>query len=148
MDRLHEAGAAEVVPEAFESSLMLASHALLLSGVPISKVIRRVRSVRESRYGMLRGFFHGSTDEPEDLAERSHVRLHSVLLESGAAAIGVTLGELALAGPGLEVVTVRRAGKANLAVEPTLSLQSGDVVVLKGLPETIARAESRMLQGR
>ena len=148
MDRLHEAGAAEVVPEAFESSLMLASHALLLSGVPISKVVRRVRSVRESRYGMLRGFFHGSSDEPEDLAERSHVRLHSVLLESGAAAIGMTLGELALAAVGLEVVTIRRAGKANLAVEPTLSLQSGDVVVLKGTPETIARAESRMLQGR
>ncbi len=35
LERLQEAGAAEVVPEAVESSLMLASHALALLGVPL-----------------------------------------------------------------------------------------------------------------
>ena len=147
MDRLHAAGAAEVVPEAFESSLMLASHALLLSGVPISRVIRRVGTVRDSRYGLLRGFFHGSSDEAEDLTERHHVRLHSVILEPGAAAIGKTLGALDLGDLGLEVVTVRRPGKASLAITQGLRLQSGDVIVLKGAPEPIALGELRILQG-
>src|SRR5476649_1333995 len=62
MDRLQQAGAAEVVPEALESSLILASHALLLCGVPLARVMQRVRTVRESRYGLLRGFFHGASD--------------------------------------------------------------------------------------
>jgi len=147
MDRLHAAGAAVVVPEAFESSLMLASHALLLSGVPISRVVRRVGSVRDSRYGMLRGFFHGASDEAEDLSERQHVRLHSVTLEPGATAIGKTLGEVALDALGSEVVTVRRPGQASPKPGPELQLQSGDVLVLRGTPEQVALGETRLLQG-
>ena len=147
MDRLHAAGAAAVVPEAFESSLMLASHALLLSGVPISRVVRRVATVRDSRYGMLRGFFHGSSDESEDLSERQHVRLHSVTLEPGAAAIGKTLGEITLDALGSEVVTVRRPGQASPPPGPELQLQSGDVLVLRGTPEQVALGETRLLQG-
>ena len=40
LERLQAAGAAEVVPEAIEGSLMLASHALALVGVPMRRVIR------------------------------------------------------------------------------------------------------------
>ncbi len=147
MDKLHAAGAAEVVPEALESSLMLASHALLLTGVPISRVVRRVGAVRDSRYRMLRGFFHGSSDEPEDFTDRQHVRLHSVILESGAAAIGTTLGAAALDNLGLEVVTVRRPGQANPPMDSSLELLAGDVIVLKGTPEPIALGETRLLRG-
>ena len=42
MERLRAAGATEVVPEAIEGSLMLASHALALVGVPMRRVIRVV----------------------------------------------------------------------------------------------------------
>jgi len=40
LERLREAGAAEVVPEAVEGSLMLAAQALALVGVPMQRVIR------------------------------------------------------------------------------------------------------------
>src|SRR5205085_8398707 len=40
--RLTQAGATEVVPEAFESGVMLASHTLVVVGVPLSRVMRRV----------------------------------------------------------------------------------------------------------
>src|SRR5258706_15423017 len=66
MDRLIAGGASEVVPDTFESSLMLASHALVLLGVPLRRVVRRIREVREHRYSLMRGFFHGGTDETED----------------------------------------------------------------------------------
>ena len=147
MDRLHAAGAAEVVPEAFESSLMLASHALLLSGVPISRVVRRVGAVRDSHYGLLRGFFHGSSDEAEDLAERQHVRLHSVILEAGATAIGKTLEQVGILSNALEIVAVRRPGQTSPQVATDLVFQSGDVLVLKGTPEPIAEAERQLLGG-
>ena len=51
IDRLKEAGAAEVVPEIMEGSLMLASHALMLVGVPFNRVLRCIRETREQRYG-------------------------------------------------------------------------------------------------
>jgi CPA2 family monovalent cation:H+ antiporter-2 len=147
MDTLQRAGAAEVVPEALESSLMLASHALLLCGVPLARVVQQVRAVRESRYGLLRGFFHGASDAQEDLTERAHLRLHSVPLTAGAAAAGKTLSELDLAGLGVELAGLRRKGEPHLATAPDLALQAGDVLVLKGTPEPIALAEARLLGG-
>src|SRR5574343_343891 len=41
LEKLKAAGATEVVPEAIEGSLMLASHALALVGVPMRRVIRQ-----------------------------------------------------------------------------------------------------------
>ena len=147
MDRLQQAGAAEVVPEALESSLMLASHALLLCGVPLARVMQQVRAVRESRYGLLRGFFHGASDPQEDLTERPHLRLHSVPLTAGAAGVGKTLAALDLATLRVEVVGIRRKGAPHLAIAPALALRAGDVLVLKGTPEPIALAEARLLSG-
>src|SRR5438876_1665291 len=61
--RLTAAGASEVVPEAFESGVMLAAHTLVLVGVPLSRVMRRMSQVRGEQYQLLRGLFHGSGDE-------------------------------------------------------------------------------------
>ncbi len=63
LEKLREAGAAEVVPEAIEGSLMLASHALVLVGVPMRRVIQMARDARDARYGLLRGYFHGADDD-------------------------------------------------------------------------------------
>jgi CPA2 family monovalent cation:H+ antiporter-2 len=147
MDQLQKAGATEVVPEALESSLMLASHALLLCGVPMSRVLNQVRAVRESRYGLLRGFFHGASDPHEDLTERQHLRMHSVPLNAGASAVGKTLGALQLEALQVELIAIRRKGAPQLALTPELALLAGDVLVLKGTPEPIALAESRLLGG-
>jgi voltage-gated potassium channel Kch len=66
LDRLKAAGAAEVVPELMEGSLMLASHALVMLGVPLRRVVHRVQAAREARYASLRGWFHGASDAGED----------------------------------------------------------------------------------
>jgi CPA2 family monovalent cation:H+ antiporter-2 len=55
-----------VVPEAIEGSLMLASHALALVGVPMRRVIRVVQDQRDARYNLLRGYFHGADDDTVD----------------------------------------------------------------------------------
>ena len=78
IDALKQAGAAEVVPEIMEGSLMLASHALMLVGVPFNRVLRRIRETREQRYGLFRGFFRGVTDETGEERDRLQPRLHSV----------------------------------------------------------------------
>src|SRR5919201_3477557 len=97
---LTQAGATEVVPEAFESGVMLASHALVVVGVPLARVMRRVRNVRDQQYSLLRGLFPG-TSEPR--AEDEVSRLHAVTLEPGAHALGRTLAELDLAEFGVQL---------------------------------------------
>lgn len=147
MDRLIAAGASEVVPETFESSLMLASHALVLLGVPLRRVVRRIRDVREGRYSLMRGFFHGGTDEAEDFDEAQEPRLHSVTLAPGAVAVGRTLGELALEEIGVGVTALRRQDTRMISPDPQTALREGDVIVLRGTAEQLAVAEMRLLQG-
>ena len=77
IDRLMAAGATEVVPEVLEGSLMLATHSLLVLGIPLNRVLKRIRAIREERYSLFRGFFHGATDAA-DAAENLQPRLHTV----------------------------------------------------------------------
>ncbi len=143
-DRLSKAGAAEVVPESLEASLMLASHALVLVGIPINRVLKRVRQSRAERYRLLRGFFHGLSDRDED--EETQPRLHSIWLTPGAGAIGRTLTELDLEGIGCEVSAIRRRGIRAVEPAPETRLEIGDVVVVLGDPEAVSAAEERLLQ--
>jgi CPA2 family monovalent cation:H+ antiporter-2 len=52
-----------VVPETIEGSLMLATHALSLVGVPMKRVIRMVQEQRNKRYALLKDFDRGSEVE-------------------------------------------------------------------------------------
>ena len=145
LEKLQAAGAAEVVPEAIEGSLMLASHALALIGVPMRRVIRIVQDQRDARYNLLRGYFHGADDSTVD--EHEHERLASLTLPVGAVCVGKTVGHLALNGLGVRVVSLRRTGATALVLDDQTVLASGDTLVMSGKAEALALAENRILRG-
>jgi len=145
LERLQTAGAAEVVPEAIEGSLMLASHALALVGVPMRRVLRVVQQQRDARYKLLRGYFHGADDDTVD--ELQHARLLSVTLPSVSESVGRELRDTTPSLDGVSVVSVRRATGAVTVPDPRLVLHAGDTLVLSGLPERLARAEGLLLGG-
>jgi CPA2 family monovalent cation:H+ antiporter-2 len=144
LDRLLTAGAAEVVPEVLEGSLMLATHSLLLLGVPLNRVLKRIRVIREERYSLFRGFYHGASDAA-DAAENLQPRLHSLLLPDRARAVGRPLAELKLEGL-VEVTGVRRKGARSQRPGPEWVFEEGDVLVLLGRPENLAIAEQKLLE--
>ncbi|HEX5803534.1 MAG TPA: monovalent cation:proton antiporter-2 (CPA2) family protein [Azospira sp.] len=146
MERLRAAGAAEVVPESLEASMMLASHALVLIGVPINRVLKRVREMRAGQYQLLRGFFHGQTDREEDAHESDALRLHSVTIATGAGAVGRSLADLGFEELGVTVSAVRRRNIRGLEPGTDLHFQAGDVIVLCGRPDGLAVAEERLLK--
>ncbi len=146
LEQLTRAGATEVVPEILEGSLMLGSHALVLLGVPVSRVVKRVREVRDQRYRLLRGHFHSIGDEEDAIDDDEHERLHSVPIDAGAAAVGESLRDLDLATIGAEVTSVRRRGIRGADPSPDMRLQAGDIVVLRGVPDALELAEQRLLQ--
>jgi CPA2 family monovalent cation:H+ antiporter-2 len=141
--RLTAAGASEVVPEAFESGVMLASHTLVWLGVPLSRVMRRVAQVREEHYQLLQGLWRESGVAGDESAP---TRLHTVTLDPQAHAVGRELSQLRL--DGVQVRAVRRSSvRQNLSAADAGALQAGDVVVLLGLPDELAAAEDRLLRG-
>lgn len=144
--KLQAAGATEVVPELIEGSLMMASHVLLMMGVPMRKVVRRITSAREARYSLLRGYFRGVDDEVDT---KESWRLHSVTLLPESASIGQTLEELHLENEGVSVQAVRRkvdgSDYVKLELTPDLRLQANDILVLSGNSEATDLAESKLL---
>lgn len=146
MERLRDAGAAEVIPEILEGSLMLASSTLMLLGTPLNRVLRRIRQTRTERYALFRGFYRGMTDigQSDDF---SQPRLHSVIIASGAAATGKLLGELNLAELNVAVTAVRRQNVRTLTPHAEMRVEEGDVLVLLGSGDDLAAAEIKLLQG-
>jgi len=142
--QLKAAGAAEVVAEVVEGSLMLATQTMMQLGMPLTRVLRRLRDVRQERYTSLGGFFPGVTDQESD-ADAPILR--TILIGPDAAAVGKTLGSLNLAVMEVQVTAVRRKGAREINPSPETRLAAGDVLVLLGTQGRLARAEIRILQG-
>jgi len=145
LDRLRAAGATEVVPEAIEGSLMLASHALALVGVPMRRVIRVVQEQRDARYNLLRGYFHGADDIAGD--DGAQERLSSLTLPPGAHVIGQTVTMVLQELPDIRILSLRRHNGKTLAPAPDVLLADGDTLVLSGQAEALARSEATLLRG-
>jgi CPA2 family monovalent cation:H+ antiporter-2 len=146
VQKLRDAGADEIVAEVVEGSLMLATQTMLLLGVPLNRVLSRLRTIRSERYELMRGFFPGATDADDGALDPDQPRLQSVMLDTSAAAIGKTVEALDIGSEGVFLIALRRDGVRQMEPDPNLRLVAGDVLILNGTPENLARAEMRILQ--
>lgn len=146
VEKLKLAGAAEIVAEVVEGSLMLATQTMLRIGVPANRVLSRLRKVRGERYQLMRAFFPGATDE-DDEHDIAHALLRPLVVPEGAAAIGQALAALDLPRYGVSVTTLRRRGVRHTNPAADMVVEAGDVLVLGGTEEALANAEAVLLQG-
>ena len=144
LDRLREAGASEVVPEVMEGALMLGSQTMLMAGVPLARVLKRIRQTREARYGAMRGYFRGLTDDSEEDARGE--RLSSLMIRPGMGALGKPLAGLELEKLGLTVVGLRRPGSGQALHGTNIALEAGDILLLRGEADALAAAELALAQ--
>lgn len=144
MEKIQKAGATEVVPEQLEGSLMLASSTLLHLGVPLARVVKRIRHAREGHYSKLRGFFFGASDETGDDAEKNLPRMNSVDIGADDKAVGQTIAELKLEDYDVRVTAIRRHDIRGFDPAPETRLEAGDVLVLLGTPDGLESALVRV----
>ena len=126
---------------------MLASHALMLLGVPLNRVVKRIRLFREERYKLFKGYFHGVSDADSEDLQKQQVRLHSVIITNGAFAIGRSLADMQLGMFDVEVKSIRRPNSNGAVLNTDSLLAEGDVVVLLGQPTGLINAENALLIG-
>jgi monovalent cation:H+ antiporter-2, CPA2 family len=140
-----QAGAAEVVAEVVEGSVMLASQALLMAGIPLNRVIRQIQESRARRYSVFSGYFQNTDANDQD--EHLQPRFLSVFLKKNHVAVGKTLADCGLEQLNVEVNAVRRQGlRANQPAHDT-QLAEGDVLVLLGLPDALKAAQLLLHKG-
>ena len=142
---LQEAGAAEVIPETLEASLMLVSHVMIALGFPVKKVLHSIEQARHERYKMLHGFITGKKG-PYGLSSYQG-QLHPIFLPESAFAVDKTLKELNLDNKQVSLHTIRRGDDIVLSPDENTQLLSQDIVVLSGEETDIEAAESFLLTG-
>ncbi|MBF5040617.1 MULTISPECIES: cation:proton antiporter [unclassified Methylophilus] len=147
MDLLRDAGAAEVVPEILEGSLMLASHALVTLGIPLNRVVKRIRLFREERYKMFKGYFRGVSDA--DTTTAALPQLHSVEMYKNFYAHGLRLDHIPFEDFAVEVKQLRRTNMPEpIAPRPDIILNEGDILVLLGSNAALIAMEVYLISGR
>lgn len=147
LESLYSAGANQVVPELQEGSLMLISQVLHYAGVPMSRILKRVRAERKGRYDHLHGFYPGETTEITYGTEDKLEFIHAVVLSERADCIQKRLGEIDFQRMRVSVKGLRRNGKEISEPDKEELLLPNDVLVIAGKPRRVERAERKLLEG-
>lgn len=95
---------------------------------------------------MMRGFFHGATDD-DDGPDAQQQRLHSVVLPEGAHAVGRSIADMQFEVLGVAVLAVRRRNIRGVSPDQGMVFLAGDTVVLRGTPGELGLAEQRLMRG-
>jgi len=147
LDELHAAGANEVVPESLEGSLMLVSQVLSLSGVPFSRIVRRVQKERKNHYNHLHGFFQGEhTDMSPDAIDRIEFA-HAIILVDDSFATGKSIRSLKLDESRVFVIALRRNNIESEEPDLDTILLAQDTLIVRGNPRRVERAERFVQEG-
>lgn len=148
MDELRAAGANEVVPEEFETSLAIFSRVLRYYEVPSNTIAREIEAARVELYGMALGP-EGAEGHLERLARLGlHHGVEIVEVEAGAKAVGghpVTLNLRRESGA--TVIAAVRDGTVLYTPDPEFRFRPGDTVMLVGDDEALAKGRAVFLAG-
>jgi monovalent cation:H+ antiporter-2, CPA2 family len=147
MQELLDAGASQVVPEILEGSLMLISQVMHLSGVPMSRIVKRMQKERKGHYGNMHGFFPGETTELDYSKKDKLEFMHAVILTSKAFAVSKSLKDLDVERLRIRIKGLRRDNNEIAEPDESMVLAVGDVLVIVGKPRRVERAERYILEG-
>jgi len=147
LDVLHDAGANEVVPESLEGSLMLVSQVLSLTGVPFSRIMRRVQKERKNHYNHLHGFFQGEhTDMSPEAIDRIEFA-HAILINDDSFGCGRSIESLCLGKRQVNIIALRRADIECESPEEDTILQAQDTLIVRGKPRGVEKADHYVQEG-
>ncbi|MFY8272625.1 monovalent cation:proton antiporter-2 (CPA2) family protein [Pseudoalteromonas sp. SSDWG2] len=147
LDELKASGVSEVIPESLEASLMLSSHVLFMSGVPMKRIIRRVSQERENRYSLLQSFYISDEAPAHEIHSDALEYLHVMALADNAFAVGQKISELSFEARRVSVAALRRNGREIENPSQDTILMGQDVLVLRGKPRRVERCEHYLLNG-
>jgi len=133
VDEFYKAGANQVIPEEFETSIEIFSRVLHEYHVPNNVIANQIQLVRFGGYKMLRGYSLDQENLGRIAALFADATVDHIQLDTDAPTVGRTLRELDLRkNTGASVIAIARNGEANTNPGPDFTLQSDDIVVLIG----------------
>ena len=93
---------------------------------------------------MFNSYLHNSPNVDNEINDEMQPRFLNVMLKADSASVGHRLQEAELDTLDVEVRALRRYNVHGAQPSQEMILQTGDVLVLLGLPEALALAENRL----
>jgi CPA2 family monovalent cation:H+ antiporter-2 len=145
IDQLYAAGANQVIPEEFETSIEIFTAVMRELHVPTNIVQAQITVLRQERYSLLRGRrLQGAILEqlPTILLERT---TDTFLLLQESPAVGRSVAEVGLGAEGeARLVAIVRGGRPLTTVEEDFRLRVGDTLVVTGTHAEVDRVFERL----
>ena len=145
IDQLYAAGANQVIPEEFETSIEIFTAVMRELHVPTNIVQAQITLLRQERYSLLRGRrLQGAILDqlPTILLERT---TDTFLLLQESPAVGRTVAEAGLGAEGeAKLVAVVRGGRPLTSVAEDFRLRVGDTLVVTGTHVEVDRVFDRL----
>ena len=140
MGPLYDAGANEVIPEEFETSVEIFARVLKKYLMPKEIVDSLTADLRSESYDMLRSRTNGYT--LSDLsADKWDMEISTIQIKSGCAAAGKTIKETELRKKfGVTILLVKRGSEAIYNPGADTLLIPGDMIFVFGAPDKIINA--------
>ncbi len=139
---LLEAGANEVIPEEFETSVEIFSRILSRYLLPEDEIHRFVEEIRSDGYAMFRNLSKHAAACPNIGACMPDMDLRTLRIQATSALSGKTLAEAELGKRyGVTVLAVRREGEIYSIPPGEFGLQAGDILFIVGPPAKIMALE-------
>ncbi len=147
MRALLDAGANDVIPEEFETSIQIFHRVLRRYLVPEDRIQQLIGGVRRDHYGMLRGEgtnrLKASVGLPSSAAGMDLVTITVTLGHNKV--VGQTLASLQLRERcGIQLLAIRRNGRFIAAPSATERILTDDTLYLLGTPDDVARLEQQL----
>ncbi|MEB4589797.1 cation:proton antiporter [Candidatus Thiothrix sp. Deng01] len=132
LEALEQLGATNVLPETLEATLMITQLMLEQLGFSPDEVFRMTEKIRRDSYRSLRSYYHGDQVKSEPGKSPVEAFLHTFTVQENDFAVGKHIAELELERFTVCVKALRRGVIRGEQPSTTISLQTGDVLVLEG----------------
>jgi CPA2 family monovalent cation:H+ antiporter-2 len=142
MEPLYWAGADEVIPEEFETSVEILVRVLRRYLIPQIEIAEFVAEVRSGGYEMFRGLGWGAGARPADLGVHlPDSEVGTVRVGEDSYLSGRTLADVALRSEyGVTLLAVQREGRTQPNPRADFVLREGDLLIVFGGPQELVRA--------
>lgn len=143
MQANYEAGANEVIPEEFETSIEIFHHVLRKYLIPETQIQDLIAGIRSDHYGMFRGKTGNRIKRKKETLVIPGMEIATLPVTLGRSKIvGRTIAQTALRDNyGITVVAIRRNGRYLSNVNGNERIMTDDLLYLLGAPENIVRMD-------
>ena len=141
-----KAGANEVIPEEFETSIEIFYRVLRKYLIPERSIEQLVARIRKDHYGMLRGNSTPTTASDKDTLVIPGLEIATLPVTLGRSrVVGRSIAEAALRERyGVTVLAIRRGSRYITQVRGEVRIHQDDVLYLLGSPDSIVRMDQEI----